>query len=172
MVKTTDKKTRKKTTTRKPRTVPLATRPTAPVMRTVTVNFAGSPGQPYAYQTYDETIQKDDFVIVISPYDGHRGQSKTSPLYSKEANGFPVVVRVVSVVETVESVLRATKWIIGKVDLETAILEEQQRQQKALLDAKIARATKDALESIQLERLRSLSPELDALITERQKLGV
>lgn len=134
----------------------------APVERMVTVQFDGSPKR-YAYQTNDPTIAVDDLCIVIAP-SSHYAERFNA------AGGYPTIVKVTSVQETAESITRATKWIVQKIDLSTAIEAQAKREAIALLDAKIARETKRAQEMLTLERLRDLSPELSALIDQRNEL--
>lgn len=139
----------------------------ANVSRVVIVNFAGNP-QTYSYHTRDESIQVGDYCLVISPIQDHkRGSWRIQNL-----NGFLTIVKVVDVKETTHSINMASKWIVGKLDITSALAEAERQEQLAVLKAKIDKARKAAEERVKLEQLRELSPELDSLITAYDALSV
>lgn len=130
--------------------------------RIITCVFAGN-NNHYAYNTDDETINVDDYVVVVSPngMPNHR---------SAAVDGFPVIVKVVSIEETLEGVLKVSKPIVSKVDLTAYAARIEHEKRVEVLKAKIARARKDALENIELAKLAVLSPELGALVKEMAAL--
>lgn len=131
--------------------------------RIVRAQFVDGRGQKdYAYYTDDETIAKDDFVVVVSPY---------GEVYDDESQGYVKVVKVVSVEETVEAITKASKWIVQKVDL-AAYRERMKRIERLkLLDAKIEQAKKEAMRRLELKQLMDMSPELKQLVEERLGLS-
>jgi hypothetical protein len=136
-------------------------------LRTVTVEFSNGAYNRYAYLTRDDRIAKGDFVVVISPY----GNDNATRWRSEEVDGYVTLVKVVSVIETAESITKASKWIVQRVDLTEVAAQLQRQREIALLDARIAKETAAALRAIQLDKLRGLNPELDRLIILRQELG-
>ena len=135
----------------------------ASVARVVLVNFANNDNN-YSYYTRDESIVEGDYCIVISPFCDSYG------FHNAQLGGYPSIVKIVSVKETVESVNIASKWIIQKLDLTAAIAEAEVRDRIQVLETKIKKARKAAEERIKLDQLRELSPELDGLITELDSL--
>lgn len=133
--------------------------------RVIIVHF-GDNTQTYAYHTRDESIQVGDFAIVISPYSSRNTTGFATP----ELGGYPTIVKVVDVKETVHSVNMASKWIIQKLDLRAAIEEAQRKEAIEVLRAKITKARKAAEERVKLEQLRELSPELDDLLNQYDAL--
>lgn len=130
--------------------------------RIITCVFSGN-RNGYAYYTDDASIQVDDYVVVVSPNGdvNHR---------SELVDGFPTIVKVISVDETVEAVTRVAKPIVHKIDLAGYAAMVEHQKQVEVLKAKIARARKDALENIELAKLAALSPELGALVKEMASL--
>lgn len=118
----------------------------------------------YSYYSDIEGLQVDDYAIVAAPYGDHRYGG--SSFHSTELQGFPTVVRIVSTTETVRAISKAAKWIIQKIDIDRYVSRLAEEQKLEVLKAKIAKAKKDALEQLELGRLRSLSPELDMLLDE------
>ncbi len=133
------------------------------VDRTVTCRFAQST-KSYAYLTSDPSIIVGDLVVVISPY------PNAGTFSHPKVARFPTIVQVSSVEETAESITKATKQIVCKIDLERVVELQERHKAIQLLDARIAKATEAALEQIQLQQLKALSPELDALIQQRNAL--
>lgn len=173
MVKTTAIPTTpaKRKYVRKPKATPreTATRAVSTALaecsRVVIVHF-GDNTQTYAYHTRDESIEVGDFAIVISPYSGRNTTGFATP----ELGGYPTIVKVVDVKETVHSVNMASKWIIQKLNLASAIAEAQRKEAIEVLRAKISKARKAAEERVKLEQLRELSPELNELINQYDAL--
>jgi hypothetical protein len=135
-------------------------------LRTVTVEFSNGAYNRYAYLTRDDRIAKGDYVVVISPY----GNDNATRWRSEEVDGYVTLVKVVSVIETAESITKASKWIVQRIDLTEVAAQLQRQKEIALLDARIAKETAAALRAIQLEQLRGISPVLDRLISLRQQL--
>lgn len=132
----------------------------ADVARAVLVVFNGNHGGRYSYMTKDADIKVGDYAVVISPHAGN------SSFTLDTMQGHLTIVRVVDVQETVQSVNAASKWLLCRLPLEEALARMARQEQLKVLQAKIAKARKAAEERVQLEQLRNLSPELDALINE------
>lgn len=118
-------------------------------MRTISVKFTeGYSDKIYAYLTEDQTIKADDTVVVDSPNGGYK------------------CVRVVSVEETVESVTKASKWIVQKVDdtVYKSLIEKQKR--KAVLEAKLSKAVEEARKQVDYDALAKLNPAIAELVAE------
>lgn len=135
-------------------------------LRTVTVEFSNGAFNRYAYLTRDDEITKGDFVVVISPY----GNDNATRWRSELVDGYVTLVKVTSVVETAESITKASKWIVQRIDLTEVAARIAHQKQLATLDARIERAKAKALKDLELQTLRDLSPELNYLIDCRNAL--
>lgn len=134
----------------------------------VAVIFPGNSTE-YSYHCDIPDVQVSDYVIVASP-SGDRYDRSGQNFFSPELKGYPTVVRVVRTQETVKDVSKATKWVIQKLDIDKYVERLAHEQQVDVLKAKIDRAKKEIMERAQLATLRSMSPELDALVTELASL--
>jgi hypothetical protein len=147
---------------------------TAPAgTRIVNCQFAGIPqagrSKTYAYYTADQDIAVGDYVNVVSPYDGQFNERGNH--FEEALGGHLVVVKVVSVEETVESIERAAKWVVSRIDV-TAYAERQAKQERRqVLLAKVRKLEKEARARMELDKLRELSPELATAIDELSELG-
>lgn len=121
-------------------------------MYVVTVNYNTS-HQSYAYLTDIEGIEKGDTLVVDSP-----------------SNGFTCVT-VVSVEETVESVTKATKWVVSKVDVAAYKERMQKAERRKVLVAKLKKMQEQALEKDMFSKLGELDPNAIPLIEELKKLA-
>lgn len=137
----------------------------ANVARVVLCCFPGSSTQ-YSYYTRDESIGKGDYCLVVSPYENRNGGSHAIT----ELGGYLNIVKVADVKETVQAVNAAHSWILQRLDISAALNEAARREAAKVLRAKISKARKAAEERVQLEQLRSLSPELDSLLTQLDEL--
>ena len=138
--------------------------------RIVAVIFPGNSTE-YSYHCDIADVNVGDYVIVASPHPSNDRYSYSGQnFFSPELKGYPTVVRVVRTEETTRDVNKATKWVIQKLDIDKYVARMAYEQQVDVLQAKISKAKKEALERAQLATLRSLSPELDALVTELANL--
>jgi len=121
-------------------------------MKTVTVKFITGP-QHYAYLTDIEDVHVGDTLVVDAPTSGY------------------TCVKVVSVEETVESIEKATKWVVCKVD--TAAYRErlEKIEKRKLLTAKLKKMQQEALEADQFATLVKLNPDALALVEELKALS-
>lgn len=121
-------------------------------MKTVTVKFNTS-STLYAYLTDIEGIEIGDTLVVDSPTSSY------------------TCVKVVSVEETVESIEKATKWVVCKVD--TAAYRErlEKIEKRKLLTAKLKKMQQEALEADQFATLVKLNPDASALVEELKALS-
>lgn len=122
-------------------------------MKTISVKFTdGYSDKVYAYLTEDESIKNDDAVVVDSPNGGYK------------------VVRVVSVEETVESVTKASKWIVQRVD-DTEYKERiAKEKRKAVLEVKLAKAVEEARKKVDYNELAKLNPEIAKMVEEMNSI--
>ena len=130
------------------------------------VHFPSS-DKVYHYYT-DLDLAVGDFAVVVSPYDG--GYNERGRHFDSKLDGHPVVVQVATVEETLEAIEKVVKWVVQKVDVQAYADRLEAEKRVAVLRAKIARAEKAAREQLELEKLRSLSPELSGLLDELQAL--
>jgi len=121
-------------------------------MYTVTVKFASST-QFYAYMTDIEGIEAGDTLVVDSP------------------NSAFTCVTVISVQETAESVEKATKWIVSKVDVAGHKARLERAERRNLLTAKLKKMQAEALEADQFAALIKLVPGAAALVDELKSLS-
>jgi hypothetical protein len=136
--------------------------------RIIGVNFPTG-GKTYHYYTDDASITIGDYVVVVSPNSSCYG-AQTDPTFDKALGGYPVVVRVETVEETLEAIEKVAKWVVTRVDLQAYAKRIETEESIRLLRAKIAKAEKQAREMLELENLRSLSPELGTLLDELKAL--
>lgn len=106
----------------------------------------------YAYYT-DFDLELEDLVVVDSPNSGY------------------TIVTVKNIEESAESVMKATKWIVDKIDTSGYNARCAAERQRALLIAKIKKAEEAARKVLDLERLAELSPELKDLTAQLKALG-
>jgi hypothetical protein len=130
--------------------------------RIITCVFAGNSNR-YAYYSDDETILVDDYVVVVSPNGATNHRSEA-------VDGFPTIVKVVSIEETLEGVLKVAKPIVCKINLTAYAARLEHDRKVEVLKAKIHRARKEAMENIELAKLAVLSPELGELVKEMAAL--
>lgn len=135
----------------------------------VAVIFPGNSTE-YSYHCDIPDVQQGDYVIVASPNVSHDRYDRSQNFFSPELKGYPTVVRVVRTQETVRDVSKASKWVIQKLDIDKYVERLAYEQQVEVLRAKIDRAKKEALERAQMATLRTISPELDLLVTELANL--
>jgi hypothetical protein len=121
-------------------------------MQTVTVKFA-STNQPYVYLTDIEGVEAGDTLVVDSP------------------NSSFTCVTVISVHETAESVEKATKWIVSKVDVTGYKARLEKVERRKLLTAKLKKMQEEALEADQFSALIKLVPGAAALVDELKSLA-
>ena len=121
-------------------------------MNTVTVMF-NSTTQLYAYLTDIEGVEVGDILVVDSP-----------------SSGF-VCVTVTSVNETADSVEKATKWIVSKVDVAGHKARLEKAERRKLLTAKLKKMQEEALEADQFAALIKLVPSASALVDELKSLS-
>lgn len=126
----------------------------------------------YAYFTNDPTIQAGDLVVVAVPKD-YEKNSFALPFTNEDRleRRYVKIVKVISTEETVEGIERVREWIISKIDTTGYNERRSAEKARALLIAKIKRAKEEALEALTLDTLKSMSPELDKLITELAALN-
>lgn len=122
-------------------------------------------GLDYAYFAGNLDLAEGDYVVVASPY-GDGGAC-----FDEESGGYLKVVRVVSVDENLEGVQKAAKWVIGKVDLVEYRERRQKVEQMRTIEARIHRAAADARKRLELDALVAVSPDLKALLAERDALA-
>jgi hypothetical protein len=120
-------------------------------MKTVTVKFAAHGGL-YAYLTDIEGLEVGDTLVVDSPNSGF------------------TCVTVTSVEETAESVDKATKWIVSKVDVAGYKARLKKAERRKLLTAKLKKMQAAALEADQFAALIKLVPGAAALVEELKSL--
>jgi hypothetical protein len=149
-----------------PATIKMGVAQVISLPRIVSVLFPNN-NTEYSYYSDIEGLEVGDFAIVASP---HGNEYAAGRFRSTELDGYPTVVRVVSTQETVKAVNKAAKWIVQKIDIAAYVERLNAERQLEVLRAKIEKAKKAALEQAQLATLRTLSPELDALVTELAKL--
>ena len=121
-------------------------------MQTVTVKFAAHGGL-YAYLTDIEGIEVGDTLVVDSPNSGF------------------TCVTVASVQETADSVEKATKWIVSKVDVAGYKARLERAERRKLLTAKLKKMQAEALEADQFAALIKLVPGAAALVDELKSLS-
>jgi aminopeptidase N len=121
-------------------------------MNTVTVTFGAHSGT-YAYMTDIEGIEVGDTLVVDSP-----------------SNGFTCVT-VMSVQETADSVEKATKWVVSKVDVAGYKERLERAERRKLLTAKLKKMQSEALEADQFAALIKLVPGAAALVEELKSLS-
>ena len=122
-------------------------------MKTISVKFTdGYSDKVYAYLTEDTEIKNDDCVVVDSPNGGYK------------------VVRVVSVEETIESVTKASKWIVQKVDDTAYKARIEKEKRKAVLELKLARAVEEARKKVDYSELAKLNPEIAKMVEEMNSI--
>jgi hypothetical protein len=107
----------------------------------------------YAYMTDIEGIEVGDTVVVDSPNSGF------------------TCVKVVSVTETAESVEKATKWIVSKVDVAGYKERLERAERRKLLMAKLKKMQAEALEADHFAALVKLVPGAAALVEELKSLS-
>jgi hypothetical protein len=122
-------------------------------MKTVTVKFAGMSGQTYAYLTDIEGIEVGDTLVVDSPNTGF------------------ACVTVTSVQETAQTVEKASKWIVSKVDAAGYKARLERAERRKLLTAKLKKMQAEALEADQFAALIKLVPGAAALVDELKSLS-
>lgn len=143
--------------------------------RIVQVVFGDHDNKSYAYYTTDESIAKDDLVLVVTPSNREGGISLSRPGMFPEAPqvhvGYPKVARVVSTKETVEGIEQVREWIVTKLDFAEYLTRRDAEEQRKLLNAKIKRAVEEAKRELDLTDLASRSPALAELLKQREALG-
>lgn len=132
--------------------------------RIVSVQYTPG-GRTYAYFTDDETIAVDDYVVVVAP------NSNGSGWRDDAADGYPLIVRVASVEETVNAIEKVREWIVSKVDLSGYVAKKAAREKQALLRAKIQRVAKETRDAIDLAALAAANPKLQELLAELKGSG-
>lgn len=147
-----------------PSTIKSAVGEVVSLPKIVAVIFPGNSTE-YSYHCDIPDVQQGDYVIVASPNASDR-YVRSQNFFSPELKGYPTVVRVVRTQETVKDVSKASKWVIQKLDIDKYVERLAHEQQVEVLRAKIKRAKEEAMERAQLATLRTLSPELDLLVTE------
>lgn len=121
-------------------------------MNIINVSFNGH-SAPYAYMTDIEGIEVGDTVVVDSPNSGF------------------TCVKVVSVTETADSVDKASKWIVSKVDVAGYKERLEKAERRKLLTAKLKKMQAEALEADQFAALIKLVPGAAALVDELKSLS-
>jgi hypothetical protein len=121
-------------------------------MQTVTVMF-NSNTQRYSYLTDIEGVDVGDTLVVHTP-----------------SSGFTCVM-VTSVTETADSVEKATKWIVSKVDVAGYRARLEKDERRKLLTAKLKKMQNEALEADQFAALIKLVPGAAALVEELKSLS-
>jgi dihydroxyacetone kinase len=122
-------------------------------MKTIFVKFAGMSSQTYAYLTDIEGIGVGDTLVVDSPNSGF------------------TCMTVTSVEETAESVGKATKWVVSKVDVAGYKERLERAERRKLLTAKLKEMQAEALEADQFAALIKLVPGAAALVDELKSLS-
>jgi len=126
--------------------------------------FPGS-SQTYAYFTDDVSIKEGDLVVVGTP---RASQGETFKIPSEEADKLEQrhakIVQVVSTEETVDSVEKVREWIIGKLDFATYNSRRNSEKKRQVILAKIRRAKEEALQNMDFDALKAMSPELNKLV--------
>lgn len=124
-------------------------------MKTITVKFAGAYGsvKTYVYQTDIEGIEVGDTVVVDAPSSGM------------------TCVKVVSVEESADSVTRATKWIVAKVDVQSYKDRLEADKRRATIIAKLRKRQAMILENNMYAQLAEMDPEAKALVEELKSLA-
>jgi len=125
-------------------------------------------GRTYGYYAGGLELKDGDAVVVASPYGDGPGNRGT---FDEGCGGYLKVVRVVSVEPDVQSIERAAKWIIGRVDTAEYVARRLRIEELQVLDAQIQRAAREAQKLVELEALKAVSPELTALLAKRAELA-
>jgi hypothetical protein len=121
-------------------------------MHIVSVTF-GTHSGTYAYMSDIDGIEVGDTLVVDSP------------------NGGLTCVTVTSVKETADSVEKATKWIVSKVDVAGHKARLEKAERRKLLTAKLKKMQAEALEADQFAALIKLVPGAVALVDELKSLS-
>lgn len=124
-------------------------------MKTVTVKFATSysSSKTYVYQTDIEGIEEGDTVVVDAPSTGM------------------TCVKVVSVEESADSVTRATKWIVAKVDVQSYKDRIEANKRRETIIAKLRKRQSVILENNMFAKLAEMDPEAMKLVEELKSLA-
>lgn len=134
----------------------------------VQCEFSDGASKGYAYFAGELDVKEGDYVVVASPHNpsGYTGGG----IHDVECGGYLTVVRVTSVDPNAEGIRKAAKWIISKVDVTEYVARRQRVEQLKTLDQAIRAAEAQARKQLEMEKLRELSPELAALIDQRNAL--
>lgn len=120
-------------------------------MNTVIVNFSNS-SQPYSYLTDIEDLAVGD-IVVETPSSGFQ------------------CVKVGSLVETVDSIEKAYKWVVCKVDTAAYKARIEKIEKRKVLTAKLKKMQQEALEADQFAMLVKLNPDAAELAEELKSLA-
>lgn len=123
--------------------------------RIVQVSFNRQNGmrlERYAYMTDIADIDVGDVVVVDSPNSGL------------------TLVTVETLEETPESVSKATKWIVDRVNVKAYHARLERDKQRGLILAKLKKEQARVLEANQFAELAKLSPEAAALVEQLKGL--
>lgn len=128
----------------------------------VNCEFEDQGVKSYGYFAGGLKLDVGDYVVVASPYgDG---------VFDEESQGYLKVVRVTSIDPNADSIRKAAKWVISKVDVTEYRNRRAMVEKLKTLDAQIAVAKREAMKVLELKQLMDLSPELKELITARLSL--
>lgn len=120
-------------------------------MKTVSVKFDGN-SRSYAYMTDIEGVEVGDVLVVHTPHSGY------------------TCVTVTSVDETADTVEKATKWVVCKVDVAGYNDRIEREERRRLLLAKLKKMQAEVLEADQFKLLAKLNPDAAKLVKELKSI--